>query len=371
MNHNSQEQPDDSPEDITSVDLTIRAVSGNISPVIYANGRNQLPVEIIAKAMKLDPVTRNNRVLKFSQETWLHILNLRYAESDEKLTWQGSKAWCYTHTKNDYTREVINSGSITEPRYMEPGDELVTLYVYTDDSNIKRIAVSIDTDGGKHFTTADNASGAEKCSVPVRAISPQIYRTSDLLQDTVTNLGVTQVLCHYSSEDTKWSKKIDAHYDNYYFSVSRKIMNYTISHDAKADDRFPQRCAIYWRDDNHDQHILIENPSDTQSERVTLGFNGKAQWQEALSISRSTGIYDLFQTSQFNERPTTVCWTHLVFSASQSWIIPDGTELHVNDTDLYNFDTKPWFEFYDLYGNYGAFNIRYNSAVKKLEVDQR
>lgn len=164
----------DSPDDITSVDLTIRAVSGNPNPVIYANGRNQLPVEIIAKAMKENP-DGSETILKFTAKTWLHILNLRHAESDEKLIRQGSAGWCFTASANDYSREVINGHSLTEPRYMEPGDELMALYIYTDDISTRRIAVSIDTDNGKHFTTADNASGAERCSVGVHAIQPINY----------------------------------------------------------------------------------------------------------------------------------------------------------------------------------------------------
>lgn len=182
MNTNDKEIQYDSPEDITSVDLTIQTVSGNTNPVIYANGRNQLPVEVIAKAMKLDPDTHQNIVLKFSQETWLHILNLRYASSDEKLPREGATGWSYTPTKNEYAREVITDGSLTGVRYLESGDELMIFYVYTDDTSVERIAVSIDTDGGKHFTTADSAAGAEQSSVSVKAAAPISYSNAQNLK---------------------------------------------------------------------------------------------------------------------------------------------------------------------------------------------
>ena len=373
MEYSTDRKVYDSPDDITSVDLTIRAVSGNLSPVIYANGRNQLPVEIIAKAMKENP-DGSETILKFTAKTWLHILNLRHAESDEKLISQGSSGWCFTSFVNDYSREVITGDSLTEPRYREPGDELMTLYIYTDDISTRRIAVSIDTDNGKHFTTADNSSGAEICSVSVRAIQPLIYRKESLIQSVVPDLGKTQVAMHYSCDDVSWAKKFDAHYDNYYFSVHNKIQNYTINNyggDGKRDPGFPLRCAIYWRADNHDQHILIANPSDIPESTATLGFHGKATWHEILAAGDSTGIYDLFQTFKFNDRPATICWTHFTFAASQAWELPDGRELNVNDTDLYDFDTCPWFEFHDLYGNYAAFTLRYNSTSHEIEVNQK
>lgn len=184
MKYSNEVKLEDTPDDITSVDLTIRAVSGNLSTVIYANGRNQLPVEIIAKAMKENP-DGSETILKFTTETWLHILNLRHAESDEKLSKQGNTGWCFTSSVNEYSREVPTGNSATEARYREPGDKLIQLYVYTDDISTKRIAVSIDTDGGRHFTTADNASGAERCSVNVRAIQPVDY-------SNVQNLKIIQ-----------------------------------------------------------------------------------------------------------------------------------------------------------------------------------
>ncbi|WP_262348331.1 hypothetical protein [Raoultella terrigena] len=370
---------DDDPDDITSVDLTIKAVSGNTAPVIYANGRNQLPVEISAKAMK-ENTDGSESVLIFSHATWIHILNLCYARSDEKLAWQGSSGWCFTDAENDYSREVTAENNEAGPvlasaiRYTGTGETLITLYVYTDDISTERVAVSIDTEGGKHFTTADNASGAERSSVTVQAVQPITYLKSDLIQDVVSDLGKTQVSLHYSCDDVSWSEKIDAHYDNLYFSVKNKIQTYTVNNygqDGKSDYRIPLRAAIYWRADNHDQHMLIANPDDIPVGTATLGFYGKATWHEITAAGDSTGIYDFFQTFEFNDRPDTICWTHFSFAASQHWILPDGTDLHVNDTDLYNFDANPWFEFYDLYGNYGAFNIRYNDTTHEIEVDQR
>lgn len=366
----------DDPEDITSVDLEIKAVSGNTAPVIYANGRNQLPVEIIAKAMK-ENTDGSEVILNFSHETWLHILNLRHAESDMLLARHGSTGWCFTDTENDYSREVSeenNAGRISpcSVEYLNNGDTLITLYVYTDEISKKRIAVSIDTDGGKHFTTADNASGAERSSVTVQAIQPITYLKEDLIQDLVTDLGKTRVSMQYCGDGNCWSQDIEAHYDNFYFSVKYRIQNYTIHNyggDGNTDAGYPNRISQYWTYSN-DQHMLVANPSYLPAGEDTCGFVGVASWTDTLTIDNKVD-YSLFLKFRYNDRPDTVCWTHFAFAASDVWPLPDGVGLNVKDTNLHEYTLEPWFEFYDLYGNYGAFNIRYNATSHEIEVDQR
>ncbi|WP_168394393.1 hypothetical protein [Erwinia amylovora] len=362
----------DSPEDITSVDLTIQAASGNLSPVIYANGRNQLPIEIIAKATKENP-DHSESVLHFSKETWIHILNLRHAESDEILTWQGNAGWCFTAVENDYSLEVLTKEYSVEPRYMEPGDTLITLYVYSGDISARRIAVSIDTDGGGHFTTADNSTVVERSSITVRALQPVSYLTSDLIQERVSELGKTRVTMHYTGDNVTWSKKFDGHYDNLYFSIKNKICNYTVNNygkDGKVDISYPERTSQYWVY-NSDQHMLVANPSAFPEGESNNGFYGRASWNETLSAYPSTATYDLFLDYKYNDRPKTICWTHFSFAASDEWILPADIALHVNDTDLQQYNLNPWFDFYDLYGNYGRFSIHYNSVSHEIEVSQK
>lgn len=63
---------------------------------------------------------------------------------------------------------------------------------------LKNTSSSIDTSGGKHFTTADNASGSERCSVNVRAIQSIVYQKSDLIEDIVNDQGKTKVTPDYA-----------------------------------------------------------------------------------------------------------------------------------------------------------------------------
>lgn len=160
----------DNPNDIESMDtLKIKAATGNLSPKIYGNGQNQLEVEITAKATK--EVDGENKPLHFSQDTWIRILNLRYAKSDETLNRNGDSDWCFTGAKNDYCGEVgLNLVSKPSFSVQDDGTIIIFMYVYCNltKGETMRIAVSVDTDN-RHFTTADVADG-EKIFVTVNAL---------------------------------------------------------------------------------------------------------------------------------------------------------------------------------------------------------
>ncbi|CAB3775396.1 Conserved hypothetical protein [Bacteriophage APSE-3] len=183
----TQQTQCDNPNDIDSFSvLKIKTVSGNLSPSIYANGNNRLPIQITAKAVKIvkivngTDIIEENIPLRFSHKTWISILNLRFAESDEKLNREGSSGWCFTGDKNDYSKE-IQAGSHRRKRVVtnDDGTVFITMYVYTFDVDTKRIAVSVDTNNGKHFTTADNASSVETMDLSVQSLLPINYGLSD------------------------------------------------------------------------------------------------------------------------------------------------------------------------------------------------
>lgn len=194
----------DDPNDISSVELIVQAASGNTSPIIYANGRNQLKLEIIATAKKKNNLD-DDVMMNFSDDTWMQILSLRHAESDKELNWNGSSGWCYTFTENEYSRELITSahaGKILDKVHTEvlkDGRKLMAVYVYTDDVNVNRIAVSIDTSNGKHYTTADNANGDTRSSVKVSAIQAVSYHNGEnisIIEDSSTHISDS---LHYTS----------------------------------------------------------------------------------------------------------------------------------------------------------------------------
>lgn len=361
----------DNPNDIESVELIIQAASGISSPVIYANGRNQLAVQIIAKATRKND-DDEDVVLNFAHGTWAHILNLRHAESDQKLTWKGSSGWCFTDKENDYTREVTVSALEEQPiiplaDVAESGSTLFLMYVHTDEISTKRIAVSIDTDNGKHFTTADNASGAEKSSVAVRAIQPFIYSKNDITIDIVKKKGESTAKLEYSSFfDKIVTEEFDCYYDNIYISSNKAQFKNCDVHSYGGGGEYPLRVAQNWAV-NNDQHMLIANPPAYPKGEATLGYHGTTSY----SLTSSPLDYHLFQNFVYNDRPNSICWTHFFFATSKKWYVMPTKTLDVNGGNFswINFDS--WFDFYDVYGNYGQFNIKYDSSSKEIEITSR
>lgn len=394
MNTNTEELLYDSPEDITSVDLTIRAVSGNVNPAIYANGRNQLPVEIIAKAMKLDPTTHTNIVLKFSQETWIHILNLRHAESDEKLTWLGSAGWCYTNTKNEYSREIITENNLTEPRYMEPGDELMTFYVHSDDISMKRIAVSIDTDGGKHFTTADRAAGAERCSVSVKAIAPISYSNAQNLKiiEDDWETKVSPLTYKDQEKGIAWAnehkggfirrRKLTVITANGY-SIVHKIVPKGLSENYKQavfyhNVYMPHAFSLAEQSDGcylNSWFIMSGNHNLGYARGLNDFFHDMTispLWPDLYFSSHSSGEYTagtwaFWPYTGKNDS----CWEQFTDEQDNISIvcfqlhIPDGSSRYWGEHCRPDYTSNPAvpITIVDIYGNKGTFNITFNSSV--------
>ena len=365
----------DSPDDINTVELRIRTVSGNLSPVIYANGRNQLPVEVIAKALKTDGVGKIT-ILHFSDETWRKILSLRMAETDAVLCREGQSGWCFTDISNEYSLEVVNTEATRDPvspaliSESDEGATIVTMYIYTTEINMKRIAVSIDTPQGKHFTTADSPEGAEKSSVSVNAIETMQYIVDKLNVQTAAGLGHTTVplKLYFGRANGLDTYPIKAYYDNIYITIQHQYRHYFIHGYGNGKD-YPYRIAAYWT--NHDnQHMLVANPENPASSQNRVGFQGKAFWYNFGDNLHYEAVYNLFQTFEYEENKS-ICWTHFCFEASEHWPLPDNLGLHVNDTGLQEFDCESWFEFYDMYGNYGKFTIRYNRSNQKIEIFER
>lgn len=178
----------DSLNDATSIELKISAASGSLTPAIYANGQNQLAIEVSASAYKT--VAGEDIAMDISEREWQNALSLCYAESDKKLTVNGSNGWCYSLNQNEFCREIVSSSANSSSSDKTSADNagtvqsvmLLIFYLYTTDVNIKRIAVRCDTDNGQHYTTADNALGVEKSSVKVNAVSGLNYNSSQYLQ---------------------------------------------------------------------------------------------------------------------------------------------------------------------------------------------
>lgn len=366
----------DSTAEITDVTLKIHAASHNSAPKLYANGRNQLPIEIIASA-----TGAGQKKLRFPMQTWQKMLNLCFAVSDENLKKDGNNGWCFTDKDNEYSKEPVFSAQQESAHNAsgenDDGTVILLLYVYTYEQNTKRIAVNLDTDAGnpgnKHFTTADNSTGAEKMSVQVNSINPILYRQKDLNIVPVYGLGEAKAKVHYditlhtpdSSNSSSFDRNFSCHYDNYYINLgnNNKIIKANI-HDYGDDSGSYKRMVAY--DSNHNnQHMIVVHPFNCGTQQEEFGFDNTVNWfSSGLGYSiRGSGTFYLRQKITYGDKPDHLCLTQLAFHSGEAWELPDGKGL-----DIAAFKHNAWFELYDEYGNYGKFSIKFSGDNSFIEI---
>ena len=346
----------DNPDDIENVELTIQTVSGHNSPIIYANGRNQLPVEIIGKAFKKND-EGDDVVLNFSDETWTHILNLRHAESDEKLNWHGNSGWCFTTTENEFSREV-QTGEVqdwlpSERTALSDGSKQIIMYVYTFNNESRRIAVSIDTDNGKHFTTADASSGAEKMSVSVSTLFSRDYTTADITTSS-DDLGKGKAV--YSKDSYIY---LTTHQKNFYFSLNNNNNN---NNNNNYNYIYKYEYSSYAGSDNENQLSTYWSFWEFAG-GLYVGY----AWPQNLSSPHNVNIYDpkndTFSESINISRQNTVVFTVLEYTANE-------TVDHISDVFKQSGNSSSWgtsLKVYDQFGESGHFKINYGSFSVWLE----
>lgn len=338
----------DNPNDIESVELKIQTVSGSSSPVIYANGRNQLPIEIIATAWKKND-DGDDIILNFSDAIWENILNLCHAESDEKLNWQGDSGWCFTATENDFSREVqlvaTKDWLSSERTTLSAGSHQTIMYVYTYNNEPRRIAVSIDTENGKHFTTADASSGAEKMSVRVGTLFSLDYTAADI-RTSSDNLGKGEAV--YSRNNNIY---LTTHQQNFYFSLA-------------SDCNYIHKYEYYDYAEDDNQNQLSKYWSFWEfSGGLYVGY----AWPQNLSSPHSVNIYDpqddTFSESISISRQKNVVFTVLEYTANNTVdYISDVFKQSGNSSSF-----KTTLKIYDQYGESGNFKINYGKSSVWLE----
>lgn len=380
----------DDVKDITGMSLAIKSATGPASAVthaIYANGRNQLAIEIIAKA------TAGTRILHFSGLTWLSITKLLDASNNSLLTEDGTSGWCYTTAPNDYCREIEGatfSGNAGTPtvRTAGSGETIITLYAYAHDAVDIHIAVGIEIDGKIAYSTTDASTGVEQNYLQATAKDAIIYSTDNITIERSDDLGGTTVNVREKQtnqttlESTINDYSISAHYINIYITSGRyPIQSYTV-HVDKNDKALVPGIAKYWTNHNN-QYLLVVNPKTASEEKSTTGFYGKAEWSESgfpgFDYIGYSIVYSLFLTFSYNDRPNAVCCTQLVFNASEHWPLPDKLGLKQSLTattgedisDKGEYDSDSYFDFYDNYGNHGSFTIRRDASKNELVIEQK
>lgn len=377
----------DNPNDIHSLSrLKIQAVSENRSPQIYANGRNQLPIQITVKALN-----KEGNALKFSNETWLSILNLCCAQSDKKLSRNGNSGWCFTEVENEYSKEIL-SGSHRSKRFLigEDGTAFIILYVYTYDVNTKRIAVSVDIpySYNKHYTTADIASGAETMSLTVTALSKINYNNRENIAISVGDFMNTSNTLGWTKRDVETTTKDNngeytklsevPHYNGY---CKRRIVKIRslyhgdfkeckITYEKITNDEVNQG-SIKWKGISEEKCFdALQNDGSYSYPCAVIG-NGFSYshyhvnfWFRCKSIYVDGQVY-VYRNLSFSRFWPWVKENHTDDDYSEGTLLLYKFVVPVQDFTQYSWHDvirNPTVNVTDIYGNTGTFQLVFNDT---------
>lgn len=341
----------DDPKDINDVfTLKIQTASLNQSPRIYGNLRNQLKIAVLVKA-----VNNQSHTLHFADTTWKQMISLIFAENETKLNRDGNNGWCFTDVPNDFDREILFVRPSYELDVTNDGDKLLIFYVYTDQIEIRRIAVSLDNGYGKYFSTADDYD--KQMSVTVSSYRPITYRRKDLTIEATCELGKSRAVAHCEEAGYPHTREYDCHYDNYYITVQNGIKKANISGYGV------QSYQIV----DFNQHMIAAHPfGDNGTQK--FGFKNSFDQQELFPPDFHHFIcrFDLFQSVIHSECNDAIIFTQMFFATK------DVFTLHGDyKADIYSFDHDLWFELYDIYGNYGQFTVSFTEDKKYIEIKDR
>lgn len=226
------------------------------------------------------------------------------------------------------------------------------VYLYTDRIETKRIAVSLDTENGKYFTTADNASGAERSSIRIVAHNPIIYTRDDLINASIFRIDQRKNRVKARCKNGEY----DVWYDNIYITVPVGIRNAHVAHNNL-------NCNLKWIDNydsfQNDQHMIIVHPFGNAGKAV-FGFNNTGNCHGCRCQ------YDLTQLVSYNQFPNQICITQLTFVTRNAWFFDDNKGLNLKP---FWFDSH--FQLYDVYGNYGQFSVDFTDDNQYVLIKNR
>lgn len=334
----------DDPSEIDSVELKIQAASGTPNLTFFANGRHQIPIEIIAKAKKINEITGEEKILRISQSKWIEMLSLCFAESDEKLNKMGNQNWCFTSEKNEF------SGEIATGAHQLVEASIIILYVYTYDVGAIQLSVSLDTANGKHFTTADNAIGAEQMSIPIASVNEIYYWIENLSINTSGKKDSKDQPRLYYGREEKFFK---CFYKNYYFSLKNGLRIVKANVYNYGDVNSETQWISCYKNINYNSYMIASHPYGNTISTGLFGFDDTFT-DYTYRLKQSDVIY--------NDKSNSICYTHLTFLTAEVW---KGYHEILDKSPIM---LEPHFEIYDEYGNYGSFYVDFSDDLTSIVV---
>ena len=350
-----------SPNDIVKMTtLKISAASGNANPKIYANGHNQVVLEI-----QMEAKDSNKNVVNLSADQWTGITYLCFADSGSNLNWRGGNGWSYSNTANDYAREIggaeVAHSPTVQARVDDNGVCTLLYYVYTDDINTHRIAVRVDPGNGTSFDTTDTPVGAQKSAVVVTAEQKLVYTKDDFKFDYESHVSETknEVSANIKGEGWEDFYTIRVWYNNYYLTLNDniEIKNYNFG-------AYRAYFISQYKNGANNQMIAVHPQGKTGKD--TAGFYNFTTTSRVVGASEVQ--FNLEQEITFNPKAGAVCLSHMQYDMRY---MCDSYFSGNFDMEKPEFTEEQYIEIYDVYGNYGTLSYEMTSGGGDVKFSYR
>ena len=349
----------DSPSDIHSMSTLKIEAAPNEQLKIFANGKHQCKVDIALQAKD-----KNKKVLNLSDQDWIHITNLRFYDSAEKLNWGGSSGWSYAWGHNEFfhpfpssTAEVCAPLPMNADVDVKDGVKILSYYIYTDKYEDQAIAVSVDVDNGPSFMTTKSPVGAQSSYVTVQTAERIYFTRDDFHINREDSLGVATHTCNVYIGGSHWtSGGFPSGYNNYKITPANFHMyKYEFSFDHRSDD------FIQDYDSNNDNQFFIVPHTPDLKGVNSVGFRDSAEWDGVYRAE-----YDLTKNIDFNPTENDIYISLVYFICMLYWPIPDNIRLNRSGSI---FDGDAHLYIYDTYGNRADIKYEFSSNHQNVSFE--
>ncbi|KAH2761583.1 hypothetical protein KXW10_000405 [Aspergillus fumigatus] len=291
---------------VVSIDI-YTTTSDKISDTLYANGRMQVPVDVLI-------LTKPAAVL--TEEELSSIKLVHYNDTAKTL----SGGWVYSDEANEFAHSLdpellgVSAALPVTETGQDNSKQLKRYWVSTKEIETLKIAASIQQPDGKTITSNSSYGGT---FAALTGKTPITYTTDNV---------------DFEREDTSHTDIFDQ--DNYYVSsrIPQHPFRKAVIHAYNSTDYGLINCYSYvsWHDDCHLALFYMWD------------FGPESQKTVGVGTSLFGGLFDKISV---NQKPNALCLTRLLITAP--FDIDYGT----------SWWYAPWFVIYDVYGNVGQFSV--------------
>ncbi|MEV8327094.1 hypothetical protein [Kitasatospora sp. NPDC056731] len=327
--------------------------SGQQDCQIYANGLNRISVTVFIECRDTD-----DKVMEVPLDHLADKTQFIQYTSKEKLTWNGSSGWCYTHQKNQFTA-IPDLGSGKKP---DGVGQQITFYVYcsSDTATSINIGVHVATDTGKDFWLSYDS---ESFHTPVnfQPKAPFAYGIDDVdWRHEKASYWLPDV---YKENEWKFNPV------NYYLSCKRprfKFVTFDAHSYQSAAPRYNKMCVYqltsqgpdysHWYAWFHGAYVWDDEPHE-KAQMIAGASNAFFNLGDSLVT-----VYD----SGASDKNWSLCFTWVESGNSK-----EGSYCFDSVEEGFSGARLDWGTYvivYDQYGNSGRFDLDTSDILNSLGI---